>query len=191
MTTEATSGLLTAEEFFALPDPPDGARLELISGQVVRHMPASGKHGVRVLFIGRRLAEFAEANGLGTTLVEAGFILGRSPDQVRAPDVAFLANEDTPVSGIPDEGFIDQRPTLAVEVVSPNDLDSMVTDKVADYLEAGVPRVWVVRPKRKLVTVYREDGSARVLGIGSILASEDAGFAIDGFSLPLADLFPD
>jgi Uma2 family endonuclease len=155
MTTEATSGLLTAEEFFALPVPPDGARIELISGRVVRHMPASGKHCVRVLSIGRRLAEFVEANHLGTTLVEAGFILARDPDLVRAPEVAFLADEDTPVSGIPEEGFIEQRPTLAVEVVSPNDLDSMVTDKVADYLDAGVPRVWAVRPKRKLVTVPR------------------------------------
>jgi hypothetical protein len=60
---------------------------------------------------------------------------------------------------------------------------------VQRYLAAGTPRVWVVRLTSKDVTVYWPGGEARVLHPGDTLTSEDAGFAVDGFSLPLDDLF--
>ena len=163
--------LLTAEEFFELSDPPEGGKMELVCGKVVRHMPVSRKHA-RVVVV----------------LTEAGHLLGRSPDVVLAPDVSFVANERIPVGGLPDDGFVSVVPTLAIEVVSPNDLDSEVAGKVDDYLAAGVKRVWVVRPRRATVTVF-SGSTSRIIGAGGTLTSGDAGFTTDGFELPVVDLF--
>lgn len=180
--------LLTAEEFFHLPDPPHGGKMELVLGRVVEHMPVSGKHGVRALAIGQALRTFVRQHDLGECMVETGYILRRNPDLVRAPDVSFLASEHILEGGIPEEGFLEARPTLAVEVVSPGDLDADVQDKVIDYLSAGAERVWVVRPKQRTVTVYHGD-SARILTGAAVLSSDDAGFTVPGFELNLDELF--
>lgn len=188
MSTQAEMQLLTAEEFFHLPEPPHGGKLELVLGRVVEHMPVSGKHGVRASRINRAIGYFVEQHSLGECMVETGYILRRNPDLVRAPDVSFLAAEQTPEGGIPEEGFLQAVPTLAVEVVSPGDLDADVQDKVIDYLTAGAERVWVVRPKSRSVTVYHGD-SARILTGAAVLSSDDAGFSAPGFELKLEDLF--
>ena len=46
-------------------------------------------------------------------------------------------------------------PDLAVEVISPNDLATEIDQKVAEYLGAGVPLVWVVHPEARAVRVHR------------------------------------
>ena len=184
-----TERLLTAEEFFKLSDPIEGGKMELVCGKVVTYMPVSGKHGIRALRIGRSLGDFVDAHYLGEVAVEAGFLVRRTPDTVRAPDVSFFSRESIPDGGIPEEGFVPFRPTLAIEVVSPDDLDKDVSAKVDDYLEAGVERVWVVRPRRHTVTVYRHGGTARIVGADGVLTSEDAGFSVEGFELPIDSLF--
>jgi len=47
----------------------------------------------------------------------------------------------------------------------------------------------VVRPATLDITVYREGGEARLYGQGDTLLSDDAGFDVPGFELPLAELF--
>ena len=85
--------------------------------------------------------------------------------------------------------YIAGAPTLAVEVVSPNDRDVDVAEKVAEYLAAGGERVWVVRPKQHTVTVHRPNGDAHTYGVADALGSDDAGFSVAGFSVSVADLF--
>jgi Uma2 family endonuclease len=180
--------LVTAEQFLLLPEPAEGGKTELIDGRVVRMAPVGGGHGKRALIVGRALLNFVESRALGEVLVETGFILGRHPDNVRGPDVSFTARERLP-AGLPEEGFLTGPPTLAVEVVSPNDPEREIERKVIAYLAAGSERVWVVRPKTRTVTVHRPGGDARTYGIGATLSSDDAGFAVEGFALKLADLF--
>lgn len=186
---QVTERLLTAEEFFLLPDPDHGGKTELVCGRVVTQMPVSGKHAKRAGLIIRRLGNFIEAHELGEIGPEAGFLIKRAPDSVRAPDVAFFANEVLGESGLPEQGFVPFAPTLAVEIVSPGDLDREVSAKVDDYLRAGVQRIWIVRPPLRNVTVYHADGTARVLDDGATLTSDDAGFTTEGFELPIASLF--
>ncbi len=181
--------LLTAEEFFALPEPLHGGKMELLAGKVVTYMPVSGKHGTRAGFIARTLGNFADAHRLGETAVEAGFLVKRSPDTVLAPDVSFFPFSVERPGGVPEEGFVPYPPVLAVEVVSPNDLDSEVMEKVDEYLAVGVARIWVVRAKRGTVTVYRDDKTARIVSVDGMLESNDAGFDVAGFRLPVGDLF--
>jgi Uma2 family endonuclease len=131
---------------------------------------------------------FAREHRLGAAGTEIGFVLQRNPDVVLAPDVAFVTTERLPGGALP-EGFVEGAPTLAVEVVSPNDRDSEVNEKVGEYLAHATERVWVVRPRSKTVTVFHPDNTARIYHIGDALTSDDAGFPADGFALPLDELF--
>jgi Uma2 family endonuclease len=88
-----------------------------------------------------------------------------------------------------DEGFVRGAPALAVDVTSPDDRDAYLSQKVAEYLEAGSRRVWVVRPNLKAVTVHYPDGTARVFRESDTLTSEEAGFSLPGFALVLSELF--
>jgi Uma2 family endonuclease len=87
------------------------------------------------------------------------------------------------------ESFVEGPPDLAVEVVSPSDRQRDVLEKVGQYLDGATPRVWVVRPRRQTVTVYRQSGEAVTRGPGDILSSDDAGLPVEGFRLPVADIF--
>jgi Uma2 family endonuclease len=60
---------------------------------------------------------------------------------------------------------------------------------VLEYLDAGSERVWVVRPDSRTVTVYRADRTARILRQPEVLDSDDAGFTVNGFELPVAAVF--
>ncbi len=182
--------LLTAEEFFELPDPLDGGKFELVCGKVVRHMPESGQHGEIAATLVALLWPFIRAHKLGKMLVEVGHLIARGPDVVLAPDASFVSNEQMAATGFSKHGFLPFVPTLAIEVVSPGDLDSEVAEKVDRYLAAGVARVWVVRPQRLTVTVFH-GATSRTVGAEGTLTSAHAGFAVAGFELPVSELFPD
>ncbi|MBI1927669.1 Uma2 family endonuclease, partial [Candidatus Poribacteria bacterium] len=70
-----------------------------------------------------------------------------------APDIAFVRQDRLPPPG--QGGYFQGPPDLAVEVVSPGDTSREVDEKVAEWLNAGTPLVWVVRPQHRTVTVYR------------------------------------
>jgi Uma2 family endonuclease len=61
-----------------------------------------------------------------------------------------------------------------------------VQQKVRDYLDAGARLVWVVAPGAKTATIYRADGSARLLRDGDHLDGEDV---LPGLLIPLAGIF--
>lgn len=175
---------MTAEEFARLPD--DGRRWqELVQGQVIAMAPANWRHSRLARVISTRLGLYVHQRALGEVLVEHGFLLARQPDTVRAPDVAFVQSLRLPV----DESVIvwfEGPPDLAIEVVSPNDTLTEVQQKVSQYLTAGCRLVWVVEPGSRTVTVYRPDGTARLLRLADMLSGEEV---VPGFELALAELF--
>ena len=58
MSTESATALLTAEEFYELPDAPHGGKMELICGRLVTHMPVGRNHSRIALRVGSRLERF-------------------------------------------------------------------------------------------------------------------------------------
>lgn len=181
----ASTRLITAEEFFKMPSPPDGSRQELIQGVVVTMPPPGGRHGVCCLKVGRKLGNFVDEHQLGTvTCNDAGFITERDPDTVRGPDVAFWRKARLPE--VP-PGYIELSPDLAVEVVSPDDHFARVQRKVVHYMTHGVALLWVVDPDDRSVTVYRPGQEMRILEEAETLTAEDL---LPGFSCRVADLFP-
>jgi Uma2 family endonuclease len=179
--------LLTAEEFFHLPEPIEGGKMELVDGKVVTMSPVGLQHGEVAAEICEALRAFVRPRRLGTVTQETGFRLRRNPDLVRAPDVSFLRAERTPPRGSR-ASFVEGYPDLAVEVLSPDDRMADVLRKVAEYLDAGAPRVWVADPAAASVAVYRA-GGMRTLGTGETLTSDEAGFEAEGFALPVHAIF--
>ena len=177
--------LVTAEELWELPEVP-GKRFELVDGEVVEVSPAGAEHTGIMFMLAKTLDRFVSQHDLGVVMPDGlGFVLRRDPDVVRAPDVSFVTSASVPEEGLP-KGYWEGPPTLAAEVVSPNDRASDIHDRVQDYLEAGTRRVWVLWPRRRLVSVYRPDADTRELGPDATL---DGGDILPGFSVRVGDLF--
>ncbi len=180
----ATRTLLTLEQFAQLPD--EDQLHELDEGELITMAPAGGMHGRienRISFV---LNAFLEGRQLGEVLPsDTGFILRRNPDVVRSPDIAFLRMEK--IRAIPEEGFIEAAPDLAIEVVSPSESATFLDRKIRQYLEAGTQVVWVVHRKTHEVHVFEAGGTSRFLtGQESLEASD----LLPGFSVAVKGLFP-
>jgi len=116
---------------------------------------------------------------------ETGFLLRRSPDTVRAPDLAFVVLARA--SAARDErGFFPGPPDLAVEVVSPNDSFTEVEEKVFEWLGSGAAAVVILDPRRRYVSIYRGKADIQVLGESDTL---DLSFVVPGFSVSIQELF--
>jgi Uma2 family endonuclease len=66
------------------------------------------------------------------------------PTRFRIPDVCVVLGE-------PGEKILTKPPFLCIEVLSPEDRMSGIQERIADYLEMGVPHVWVLDPETKQV----------------------------------------
>jgi Uma2 family endonuclease len=174
--------LVTANELF---EHPEWNPCELVNGKVVAMSPAGGRHGDVAGIIAGLLFAYARGKNAGRVLIaEAGFLLRRNPDTVRAPDVMFVSNERLP-DGVP-EGFLPIPPDLAVEIVSPTDKFSDITAKAEEYAAAGVRMVWVVDPQTRRAYVFRPGQAVRSLVETQSLPGEEV---LPGFELPLKELF--
>ncbi|HEY3057806.1 MAG TPA: Uma2 family endonuclease [Chloroflexota bacterium] len=161
-------------------------RYDLIRGELIEMSPAAPRHGRVAAAVARLVGNFVVERSLGEVFgAETGFILAEQPDTVLAPDAAFVRADRLP----PDEQwdrYFHLAPDLAVEVISPSDRAGQVSDKVAEYLEAGVRLLWVIEPRRRSVTVYTPDRHAHLLREGDEL---DGGDVLPGLKLTVAELF--
>jgi len=73
----------------------------------------------------------------------------------------------------PDAAPPPPTPFSPVEVLSPGDRPGETLAKVADWLEAGTPLVWVIDPERRLARVYRHDGTETTIDGQGQLDGED------------------
>ena len=181
---DATLQILTAEDLLALEG---DARFELVKGELRPMSPAGGRHGRIITRIAYPLTAFVKEHRLGEIFpADTGFILGRNPDTVRAPDVAFVRVDRMSIVAETD-GYCLGAPDLAVEVVSPSNRIHEIEKKVGEYFAAGGRAVWVVKPKRRTITIYIPAADPIVL---PTTARIDGGEVIPGFSLKVIDVFP-
>jgi Uma2 family endonuclease len=105
----------------------------------------------------------------------------------RRPDLAFVSYarwpQDKPV---PDVEAWEVVPNLAVEVISPTNRAPEILDKVQEYFQVGVERVWVIFPSHRVLYVYASPTDVRVLTEASDLTDESL---LPSFRLPLHLLF--
>jgi Uma2 family endonuclease len=177
--------LITAEEFFLMPDPEDGSKQELVRGRIITMPPQGGLHGVACSKATRRIGNYVEDRDLGTvTCNDSGFITERSPDSVRGPDVAFWSKErlkEVPL------GYFEVAPDLAVEVLFPSNTSKQILAKLREYFAKCVRMVWMISPEDCTVTIYRKENEGRVLHESATITGEDV---LPGFQCRVSDLLP-
>lgn len=95
--------------------------------------------------------------------METVFVVDAEKGLKRRPGLAFISHErwleDKP---IPRVGVWDVIPDLAVEVISPSDLDLEVTAKLHESFKHVVRQVWQVRPIEGLVYVFDSSTSVTI-----------------------------
>ncbi len=95
----------------------------------------------------------------------------------RVPDVCVIEG------GMPDSHIVMTPPWLAVEILSRDDRAADIQEKIDDYLEFGVPHIWVVNPRSRRGYVHTPKGSYEAKD--GILRT-----AASSIELPLAKVFP-
>lgn len=151
---------LTPEQFLALPE--EDTTYELVNGQAVpKDLPMSPQRfhaslQKRLLFI-----LDAWCQGKGDLYTELAVVLQRQDqDWLPVPDLLYVSFERWPAQ-LEEDGPCPVAPELVVEILSPGQSFGAVLQKAADYLEAGIPRVWIVDPQAKSITVFYPDAPPR------------------------------
>ena len=176
------SNLITGEEFLRMGDQ---GPCELIDGVVVKIVPVGAEHGFIEFNLGGELRSFVRSRKLGWVMGgEVGLYVKRNPDRVRGADIVFVSNLKQQIR--PTAGYLEEAPDLVVEVVSPNDSQKAVDEKIAEYFQIGVARVWIVESKKKTVAVYRSAHQMTRLGQNDVLIGEGR---LSGFSMTVRDIF--
>ena len=153
---------------------------EYVKGELVPMSPATRMHSKISVNIIRHLDRHVRENQLGEVHVEATF---QVDERALKPDVAFVSTPH--LEGDENIGF-PIPPDLAIEVVSPTDVQSRIVDKAFAYLNAGTRLVWVLDPHSKTVTVYRSESDIALLTREDTLTGEDV---VPGFVCPVSQLF--
>lgn len=170
-------GKMSVEEFLKN----DVEGYEYVKGEFVPMPPAAILHGKISVSVIRHLALHVYQHQLGYVYTaETSFRVG---ERLLKPDVAFVSTarvpeDETKGSPVP--------PVLAIEIVSPTDLQWDVSDKVQAYLDAGTRMVWVLDPVLQTVAVYRPDKAFQLFQCDDTLTGEDV---VEGFSCQVARFF--
>jgi Uma2 family endonuclease len=170
-----------------VPSGQDEPLYEIVDGQPVEAPPMSAYATWLASRLHGLLWPYTEEHALGTAVTEMLFILDVQRDLRRRPDVAFVSAARWPLhQELPETGDWNVVPTLAVEVLSPNDVMKDVLAKLREYFQCGVQVVWVVLPEEQQVYVYMSPTQVRILTAGDTLTEEQL---LPGFHLPLTRLF--
>lgn len=166
---------------------PDNKGLELVDGEVVEK-PVSALSAYVEVKICRKLDSYCEAKDFGVVLSSTNGIqcFHDAPNKVRRPDVSVYKKERFTREHML-EGWVSIAPDLAVEVISTNDEAAELNEKVEDYLDAGIPLVWVIDPENEIAMIHRQDGSVAKLHKNDELSGENI---LPDFTCKIGELFP-
>ena len=162
----------------------DGKRYELIDGELKEKIV-----GTKALFVASRICERLHAAyypHIGFAAVEAMIYCFSRRRHGRKPDVVYITFERLGGTAIPD-GDILVAPVLVVEVLSPGNSGIEVEEKLNEYLEAGIPIVWIVNPDQRTIRIYRHDGSTRLFREKDVIENEPI---LPGFRMIVGEVFP-
>ncbi len=168
-------------------------RVELIKGFIFKMSPAANRvHQEIVGGIFRELSNF---------LFKKPCRVYIAPFDVRFPrksksdkDIITVLQPDICV--VCDLEKLDERgclgaPDLVVEVLSPGNSKKEVKNKYNIYEEAGVKEYWIVDPTHQTIQINKlVEGKyqpQRALTVGDIVTTD----VLPGFSMDLADIFPE
>ncbi|WP_435018376.1 Uma2 family endonuclease [Tundrisphaera sp. TA3] len=181
--------ILTEQEFLDLPED-DRFERQLIRGELQeRPMTTRGfPHSLVMMRLGQLLLNWIDTQPKPHGRLiggEARVRLQPLPPTFVGVDLAYIAPDKLP-AGLKKLRYADGPPALVVEILSPREQEDDVDDKIELYFEAGVPLVWIARPRQLTVTVHRPDAPPRMFNIEQELSGEPH---LPGFAVPVARIF--
>jgi Uma2 family endonuclease len=173
---------VTGDELYRMGDL---GRTELVKGEIVHMSPTGFTPGYIETNFSAAFKAFVQQQKAGRVLSgEVGIYTGRSPDTVRAADVAFISNEQ--MAQVKSKSYLDVAPELVVEVMSPDDAWSDLMEKLDEYFTCGVRTVRVADPRTRQVYAYHSVTNSERFTEKDTLTG---GTVLPGFSMPVAELF--
>ena len=188
MATMTKAPLMTTEELLALPE--NGFERWLIRGQL-REKPATLRdrwHSAIMARLATVLESWRELQSESRAWVlcgNAGCRIQRSPDKTVGIDVAYISAEVARQNANGNK-IIDGVPVLAVEILSPNDTQEEIDEKVDKYLRAGVALVWVIDPHDETVRIYRKNRAPELVNVAQHLTGDPE---LPGFHVAVSEIF--
>jgi Uma2 family endonuclease len=130
----AARTLISVEEYLATSYRPD---CDYVDGEVVERNLGTRDHGwlqaaVTAYFFNRRRQWNI------TVITELRIRV--KPTRFRIPDVCVILGDT-------DEQILTRPPFICIEILSPKDRMKRVQERIDEYLEMGVPYVWVLNPE--------------------------------------------
>ncbi len=181
----ASTGQITVEQYFALPEQCDAngndVKSELIAGEIVLAPLPALRHDLLKNQICDVLRSFLGENpGLSLrAFVQMGFAV--TDIDALIPDGCVLNK-----SRLQDatSRALTGAPEIAIEVVSPSDTAVHLRHKIDNYLRNGATSVWVVYPESRSIEIHTKAGIRQFSGDQPI---EDE--TLPGFTHPVSSFF--
>ncbi|MCA0454588.1 MAG: Uma2 family endonuclease [Chloroflexi bacterium] len=171
---------MTVEEFIVFATSPENSDrdFEFINGEVIEMSPGRATYSRIEAIIAALVYIFCEAHGLPYN-VSVGDGSYRIGNNTVAPDFAYRSAD------LIDEYPDPVQPEWAVEIISPNDKATEVSNKRQIYLRAGI-LYWEIYYPSQRVDVYAPGQPMKSYFVGDVL---DGGEVLPGFTLEVSKLF--
>jgi Uma2 family endonuclease len=165
-----TKTLISVEEYLSTSYRPD---CDYVNGQIEERNLGERTHGrLQARLAGYFIAHQSAWGGFVMTELR----IRVKPDRVRIPDVCVTL-------GDPGEEVLTKPPFLCIEILSPEDRMSRVRLRIQDFLDMGVPYVWVLDPQTRRAYIATAADGLREVRDGVLRTESPA------FEIPLAELF--
>jgi len=178
-----SKGSYTWKDFVRLPD---DDRRELIDGELVEVEVPKRRHERIVGRLVMHLGNWSTRHG--GEVLPSGYKIRVSDRRGVMPDVQFFRKGNEPDES-QDDGLVDGRPDVAIEIISPSSLRYDRIIKLGYYLALKVPEYWLIDPEER--TLERLAYTKKGYVIAEML-EEDATFApkeFRGLKIPLGELW--
>jgi Uma2 family endonuclease len=162
---------------------------EIIHGVLVTHPRPTPRHAVAAISLGGKLTPGYQSGEGGP----GGWIFMSEPElhfgaNVVVPDIAGWRRERLPV--MPETAFVETPPDWVCEILSDATERYDRNAKRDIYAGAGVPYLWLLDPRSKLLEVFQLTAGHWLLA--ATFAGQDKIRAVpfDEISFPLSELWP-
>ncbi len=186
MTTSPLVKHYTLEEFWTLPDPKDGSKLELIAGVLYMSPPPNASHNYSSAALNKFfILHLAQAGEMGIIFTPRA-ALWTNPATYVEPDLFYLSSRTLKLID-PDKP---DTADLVIEIISPGTAIYDRNTKADTYAAMGVRELWLVDPDNNIVEVRNLKRGTRQYGAGRIFRQAELieSKILPGFSPSVADI---
>lgn len=162
--------LISVDEYLRTMYHPD---CDYVDGEVLERNMAEQTHSVTQ---GEFLFYFRSRQQEWKTFVFPEQRIQVKPTRFRIPDVCVYVGKK------PKEEIFQTPPFICIEILSPEDRIDRIQDRIDDYLNFGVPYVWVINPRTRRAWGYTG---------GSIYEAKDGILSTENplLTVPLNEIF--